>query len=247
MERAFDADFTRKPTATARATASPRCSKPWFETRTLDEVRKALDAHGVCWGPYQTFTQLLDDDWRIAPTSPVFGDVDHPGIGTLRTPASPMKFPTEPPVAARSRTAPRHAHRRGARRRPGAVADRDRRAARRRRGRQRGARSRERRTHARRRRVRRARARPGATRAGGAPRRLPRRRPRGARPRAAARALALGAVPSRRCRPRASASTATRAGVPRWTSSRSACGSAGACASRDRCASASTPSASRGS
>jgi 2-methylfumaryl-CoA isomerase len=53
----------------------------------------------VCWGPYQTFTQLLDDDWRVAPTSPVFGDVDHPGIGPLRTPASPMKFPTEPPVA----------------------------------------------------------------------------------------------------------------------------------------------------
>jgi 2-methylfumaryl-CoA isomerase len=28
----------------------------------------------------------------------VFGDVDHPGIGTLRTPASPLRFPTEPPV-----------------------------------------------------------------------------------------------------------------------------------------------------
>ena len=40
--------------------------KPWFEARTLDEVRKALDAHGVCWGPYQTFTQLLDDDWRVS-------------------------------------------------------------------------------------------------------------------------------------------------------------------------------------
>jgi 2-methylfumaryl-CoA isomerase len=29
----------------------------------------------------------------------VFGDVVHPGIGLLRTPASPLKFPTEPPVA----------------------------------------------------------------------------------------------------------------------------------------------------
>ena len=29
----------------------------------------------------------------------MFGDVVHPGIGMLRTPASPLKFPTEPPVA----------------------------------------------------------------------------------------------------------------------------------------------------
>jgi 2-methylfumaryl-CoA isomerase len=29
----------------------------------------------------------------------VFGDVDHPGIGMLRTPASPLKFPTDPAVA----------------------------------------------------------------------------------------------------------------------------------------------------
>ena len=29
----------------------------------------------------------------------MFGDVDHPGIGSLRTPASPLRFPTDPPVA----------------------------------------------------------------------------------------------------------------------------------------------------
>ena len=44
--------------------------KPWFEARTLEEVRKALDEHGVCWGPYQTFTQLLDDDWRALGREP---------------------------------------------------------------------------------------------------------------------------------------------------------------------------------
>lgn len=99
MERAFDADFTREADRYRARDGIAALLKPWFEARTLDEVRKALDAHGVCWGPYQTFTQLLDDDWRVAPTSSVFGDVDHPGIGTLRTPASPLKFPTEPPIA----------------------------------------------------------------------------------------------------------------------------------------------------
>ena len=53
----------------------------------------------MCWGPYQTFTQLLDDDWRVSEKNPVFADVDQPGIGSLRTPASPLRFPTDPPVA----------------------------------------------------------------------------------------------------------------------------------------------------
>ena len=79
MERAFDADFRKEDDRYRAATASPRCSKPWFEARTLDEVRKALDEHGVCWGPYQTFTQLLDDDWRASPVNPVFGERRPPG------------------------------------------------------------------------------------------------------------------------------------------------------------------------
>ena len=29
--------------------------KPWTTARTLDEIREVFDAHGVCWGPYQTF------------------------------------------------------------------------------------------------------------------------------------------------------------------------------------------------
>ena len=27
-----------------------------------------FDRHGVCWGAYQTFAQLLDEDWRVSPT-----------------------------------------------------------------------------------------------------------------------------------------------------------------------------------
>ena len=99
MERAFDADFTKEADRYRARDGIAALLKPWFETRTLDEVRKALDAHGVCWGPYQTFTQLLDDDWRVSEKNPVFADVDQPGIGSLRTPASPLRFPTDPPVA----------------------------------------------------------------------------------------------------------------------------------------------------
>jgi 2-methylfumaryl-CoA isomerase len=98
MERAFDADFRKEEDRYRARDGIAALLKPWFESRTLDEVRKALDEHGVCWGPYQTFTQLLDDDWRVAASSAVFDDVVHPGIGSLRTPASPLRFPDEPPL-----------------------------------------------------------------------------------------------------------------------------------------------------
>jgi 2-methylfumaryl-CoA isomerase len=98
MERAFSADFRKEEDRYRARDGIAALLKPWFEVRTLDEVAKALDEHGVCWGPYQTFTQLLDDDWRVSPSNPVFGDVVHPGIGSLRTPASPLRFPTEPAV-----------------------------------------------------------------------------------------------------------------------------------------------------
>jgi 2-methylfumaryl-CoA isomerase len=99
IARAFDADFTQEQDRYRARDAIAALMKPWFETRTLDDVRTALDSHGVCWGPYQTFTQLLDDDWRASADNPVFATVDHPGIGPLLTPASPLRFPDAPAEA----------------------------------------------------------------------------------------------------------------------------------------------------
>jgi 2-methylfumaryl-CoA isomerase len=92
IERAFQADFGKEEDRYRARDAIAALMKPWFEARTLDEVRKALDEEGVCWGPYQTFTQLLDDDWRASAENPVFDDVEHAGIGSLLTPASPLRF-----------------------------------------------------------------------------------------------------------------------------------------------------------
>jgi 2-methylfumaryl-CoA isomerase len=74
--------------------------EPWFAARTLADTRRALDAERVCWGPYQSFEQLVADDPRCSIGSDLFGMVDHPGIGTTLTPASPIDFsacePTPP-------------------------------------------------------------------------------------------------------------------------------------------------------
>jgi len=98
MELAFHADFRKEQDRYRARDAIAALLSPWFEARTLPQVRTALDEHGVCWGPYQTFTQLIDEDWRVSTANHVFGNVDHPGIGRLLTPATPLRFPEEPAV-----------------------------------------------------------------------------------------------------------------------------------------------------
>jgi 2-methylfumaryl-CoA isomerase len=66
--------------------------KPWTQVRTLAEIGEIFEAHGVSWGPYQTFRQLVEDDPRCSPANPMFETVEHPGIGTYLMPGSPIAF-----------------------------------------------------------------------------------------------------------------------------------------------------------
>jgi len=66
--------------------------KPWVLARTLDELRETFDRHGVSWGPYQTFTELVERDPRCSPVNPMFAEVEQPGIGTYLMPGSPLAF-----------------------------------------------------------------------------------------------------------------------------------------------------------
>jgi 2-methylfumaryl-CoA isomerase len=66
--------------------------KPWIIHHTLAEVGEIFDAHDVCWGPYQTFTELVEHDPRCSTANPMFAEVDQPGIGTYLMPGSPLEF-----------------------------------------------------------------------------------------------------------------------------------------------------------
>jgi 2-methylfumaryl-CoA isomerase len=66
--------------------------EPWVGSRTLPEVREIFDAHDVCWGPYQTFAQMVGTDLRCSTANPMFAEVDQPGIGTYLMPGSPLDF-----------------------------------------------------------------------------------------------------------------------------------------------------------
>jgi 2-methylfumaryl-CoA isomerase len=73
--------------------------RPWCLARTLAEVRAAFDGTGVCWGPYQTFRQMVEDDPRCSTANPLFTELDQPGIGRYRVPGSPIGFGAIPRVA----------------------------------------------------------------------------------------------------------------------------------------------------
>jgi 2-methylfumaryl-CoA isomerase len=77
--------------------------RPWVAARTLPELRDIFDGHGVAWGPYQTFTELVERDPRCSTLNPMFADVEQPEIGTYLMPGSPLAFSDAerlPPVRA---------------------------------------------------------------------------------------------------------------------------------------------------
>jgi len=77
---------------------------PFIARRTLAELREIFDGLGVCWGPYQTFRDLVNDDWRCSLANPLFAEIDQPGVGKVLSPSSPLRLnaphATPPPVRA---------------------------------------------------------------------------------------------------------------------------------------------------
>jgi 2-methylfumaryl-CoA isomerase len=66
--------------------------RPWFDARTLDDVRAAFQGTRVSWGPYQTFRELVEEDPRASEANPMFSTLEQPGIGPYLVPASPLEL-----------------------------------------------------------------------------------------------------------------------------------------------------------
>jgi len=73
--------------------------RPWFEARSLEEIRVAFEGTGVSWGAYQTFSQLVAEDPRIQ--NEMWELVEHPGVGGYLMPGTPLDFSAVPRVPVR--------------------------------------------------------------------------------------------------------------------------------------------------
>jgi len=82
---------------------------PWIAARDLADCAAKFDANGVCWGPYQTFRELVENDPRCSTANPLFTMMDQPGIGSMLMAGSPLARGNSSGGAARipPRPAPR--------------------------------------------------------------------------------------------------------------------------------------------
>lgn len=89
-----------------RFVASEEISVPireWCAKYTLEQIGEIFKLRNVCWGPYRTFRQMLDEDRRVSTDNPIFSELEQPGIGRFLVPGSPISFgafPRQPPRRA---------------------------------------------------------------------------------------------------------------------------------------------------
>ncbi len=102
IEKALGVDLHKEGDRFAARDAIAAFIAPFIASHSLIELREIFDEHGVCWGPYQTFTQLVDGDPRCTTANPMFAKVDQPGVGRVLVPGSPLAFSEVP----RGRPAP---------------------------------------------------------------------------------------------------------------------------------------------
>ena len=101
LEHRLGADLRNEEQRYAARHAIGEILEPWFSARSLAEVRTALDAAGACWGPYQTFTQALAEDPGVSTASPLFEEIEQPGIDSHRAAGGVIDFGALPRAPVR--------------------------------------------------------------------------------------------------------------------------------------------------
>ncbi|MEK9796565.1 MAG: CoA transferase [Alphaproteobacteria bacterium] len=92
LEAETGLDFTREEDRyEAREAISGHIAR-WCSDHNLADIRRTFNHHNVCWGPYQTFEQMVRNDPRASVQNPLFAEVEQPGIGTYTVPGTPHKF-----------------------------------------------------------------------------------------------------------------------------------------------------------
>ena len=64
----------------------------WIARHRLQDIEAAFNAHGVCWGRYQTVNQMVQDDPSCSTANPMFSTVQQAGVGSLLAPGLPLSF-----------------------------------------------------------------------------------------------------------------------------------------------------------
>ena len=94
--RSLGLDFAREGERYEGRAAITAILERWFAARGFVEAAEALESAGVCWGPYQTFQQMVHEDPRVSPANPMFERIEQPGIGRYLAAGNPLDFGVAP-------------------------------------------------------------------------------------------------------------------------------------------------------
>jgi 2-methylfumaryl-CoA isomerase len=92
LENSLSIDLREEGTRYSHKEIIAALFAPWFASRTLRDVSAELETHHVLWGPYRTIEQLVRDPDSPLNLSDRFTPLDHPGIGTIPTPRTALRF-----------------------------------------------------------------------------------------------------------------------------------------------------------
>lgn len=70
--------------------------KHWCGKRSMAEIAEVFEREGVCWGKYQTTREAVMSDPRASLESPIFEQMQTPGIGPHRAAGSTMRLADQP-------------------------------------------------------------------------------------------------------------------------------------------------------
>ena len=102
LETRLNADFDQEGERFKARHAIAELIEPWFLQHDYAHITTVFDQHGVCYGPYRSFKQMVENDIDCSLDNPLFSMVSQPGIGEYLALASPIRFSSIENLAARA-------------------------------------------------------------------------------------------------------------------------------------------------
>lgn len=92
LEQELNLDFAKEGDRFLAKEALSELVQNWFADKPMSEILPSLNSTGVCFGPYQTFREMVQNDLDCSTDNPLFQSVEQPGIGEYLVPGSPIRF-----------------------------------------------------------------------------------------------------------------------------------------------------------
>ncbi len=86
------ADFSKEGERFQHREALAAIVEPWFAAHDYEQICDVFDQHAVCFGPYRSFREMVEEDDDCSADNPMMDLIQQPGIGEYLASGSPLRF-----------------------------------------------------------------------------------------------------------------------------------------------------------